>query len=420
MIATGEAKQRSRGSVPTSVRRRGAVLMGLLAAIMALSPALGLAQEAPPPADPKPAEAAAPAVPAAPAADVPQADAAKAEAPDPNRVVIPIVLARELRDEPLPLSLLDLPPKDLGIAGAKLAITDNNTTGRFMNQEFKLDPIEEADPAKLIQDVVQKVDAGDALHHRRCPARYAAEDGRRPQGQGGAPHQLQRARRQLARGRLPRPTCCTPRRPARCWPTRSPNISSGRSGRTGCWCSAPAGRTSFSPTPIRRAAKKFGGKIVEERDVQATTPAAAAPTAASSRFSSRFRPSCRAQKTTTSSSSPMRAICSPTIFPIAPGMPRPVAGSAGLVAVELAPGAGALGRNAVPESLQAPDRPHHAPNRLRRLGRDARRRRSGFAQANPAISRRSSTSCMSPSFEVAAFKGVASSFRSGTVSCASR
>ena len=70
------------------------------------------------------------------------------------------MLARELREEPLPLSLLDLPPKDLGIAGAKLAITDNNTTGRFMNQEFKLDVIENADPAKLIEEVVQKVDAG--------------------------------------------------------------------------------------------------------------------------------------------------------------------------------------------------------------------------------------------------------------------
>ena len=70
------------------------------------------------------------------------------------------MLARELREEPLPLSLLDLPPKDLGIAGAKLAITDNNTTGRFMNQEFKLDVIENADPAKLIEAVVQKVDAG--------------------------------------------------------------------------------------------------------------------------------------------------------------------------------------------------------------------------------------------------------------------
>ena len=88
-----------------------------------------LAQEAPtaPPA------AATTAEPAAPGADASKAAPAKPETADPNHVVIPIVLARELREEPLPLSLLDLPPKDLGIAGAKLAITDNNTTGRFMN-----------------------------------------------------------------------------------------------------------------------------------------------------------------------------------------------------------------------------------------------------------------------------------------------
>ncbi len=32
------------------------------------------------------------------------------------------------------ISLLDVPPPDDGIAGAKLAIQDNNTTGRFLNQ----------------------------------------------------------------------------------------------------------------------------------------------------------------------------------------------------------------------------------------------------------------------------------------------
>ncbi len=35
-----------------------------------------------------------------------------------------------------PISRLDLPPADLGFAGAKLAIDDNDTTGRFMGQDF--------------------------------------------------------------------------------------------------------------------------------------------------------------------------------------------------------------------------------------------------------------------------------------------
>jgi ABC transporter substrate binding protein (PQQ-dependent alcohol dehydrogenase system) len=41
--------------------------------------------------------------------------------------------------EPLQtISLLDKPPPDDGLAGAKLAMRDNDTTGRFMNQAFEL------------------------------------------------------------------------------------------------------------------------------------------------------------------------------------------------------------------------------------------------------------------------------------------
>jgi ABC transporter substrate binding protein (PQQ-dependent alcohol dehydrogenase system) len=41
--------------------------------------------------------------------------------------------------EPRPtISLLDRSPPDNGLAGARLAMSDNNTTGRFMNQQFEL------------------------------------------------------------------------------------------------------------------------------------------------------------------------------------------------------------------------------------------------------------------------------------------
>lgn len=73
---------------------------------------------------------------------------------------IPILLARELRDRLPPLSLLDQPPKDDGIAGARLAIEDNNTTGKFLDQEFTLEVVENKDPAALVAAVVAKVDAG--------------------------------------------------------------------------------------------------------------------------------------------------------------------------------------------------------------------------------------------------------------------
>lgn len=73
---------------------------------------------------------------------------------------ISILLARELQDRLPPLSLLDQPPKDDGLGGALLAIDDNNTTGKFLKQEFKLDVVENTDPAALISNIVAKVDAG--------------------------------------------------------------------------------------------------------------------------------------------------------------------------------------------------------------------------------------------------------------------
>ena len=41
----------------------------------------------------------------------------------------------------LALSVLDIPPEDIGIAGAKVGIDDNDTTGSFMGQKFTLDVV---------------------------------------------------------------------------------------------------------------------------------------------------------------------------------------------------------------------------------------------------------------------------------------
>ena len=45
------------------------------------------------------------------------------------------------------ISLLDKPAADDGLAGAQLAISDNNTTGRFLGQQFALidAPVREGD-----------------------------------------------------------------------------------------------------------------------------------------------------------------------------------------------------------------------------------------------------------------------------------
>ena len=73
---------------------------------------------------------------------------------------IAIVLARELRDLSPPISPLDVRPPDDGVAGARLAINDNNTTGRFLGQEFTLTVVQSSNAAELIADARKQVDAG--------------------------------------------------------------------------------------------------------------------------------------------------------------------------------------------------------------------------------------------------------------------
>jgi ABC transporter substrate binding protein (PQQ-dependent alcohol dehydrogenase system) len=72
---------------------------------------------------------AAPRKPAAPAPAVPQ---------DPQLELIYLTQDKEL---PPPLSNQDPIPADLGVQGARLAVVDNNTTGRFTHQRFSLKEI---------------------------------------------------------------------------------------------------------------------------------------------------------------------------------------------------------------------------------------------------------------------------------------
>ncbi len=60
--------------------------------------------------------------------------------PGPDAITtIPIGYLKQEVDRPIPLSRLNIEPDDLGIAGAAIALKDNNTTGRFTKQTFALD-----------------------------------------------------------------------------------------------------------------------------------------------------------------------------------------------------------------------------------------------------------------------------------------
>ncbi|ODS01350.1 branched-chain amino acid ABC transporter substrate-binding protein [Methyloceanibacter methanicus] len=75
----------------------------------------------------------------------------------PEPTLIPIGYLKQEVDELIPLSRLNVKPDDLGIAGAQIALSDNNTTGMFTNQKFALDvervPVD-GDPVAALNKLV--------------------------------------------------------------------------------------------------------------------------------------------------------------------------------------------------------------------------------------------------------------------------
>ncbi len=73
--------------------------------------------------------------------------------------------------EPQPtISLLDKQPPDGGLAGAKLAMSDNDTTGRFMNQRFELSDAPVRGDDDLVAMLTSLTDRGIALVLTDVPA----------------------------------------------------------------------------------------------------------------------------------------------------------------------------------------------------------------------------------------------------------
>jgi len=66
-------------------------------------------------------------------------------------------------EEPLPLSLLDKPLTDEGVAGARLALADNNTTGAFLSQRFVLDEAIVPAAGDAVAKAREILAGGDAL-----------------------------------------------------------------------------------------------------------------------------------------------------------------------------------------------------------------------------------------------------------------
>ncbi|MCW2237831.1 ABC transporter substrate-binding protein [Azospirillum canadense] len=70
-----------------------------------------------------------------------------------------IAYLTQATERPPALSNLDSPPDDEGIAGARQAISDNDTTGRFLHQKFELETVtvpEDGDPTQALRELAAK------------------------------------------------------------------------------------------------------------------------------------------------------------------------------------------------------------------------------------------------------------------------
>jgi ABC transporter substrate binding protein (PQQ-dependent alcohol dehydrogenase system) len=90
--------------------------------------------------------------------------------PSAQATTIPIGYLRQPLPVHLPSSFMEAPPADEGIAGARLAIADDNTTGRFTAQEFVLDEATVAPDADVADAFKKLVAAGHRIIAVDLPA----------------------------------------------------------------------------------------------------------------------------------------------------------------------------------------------------------------------------------------------------------
>ena len=116
---------------------------------------------------------------------------------------VTITYVTQDEDRVIPLSLLDTLLPDEGLMGARQAITENQTTGRFLGHDYQLAEVVVPGGRRSRRGVQGRARRRPAAVHPR-PPRRADPGARRSAGGGGrGPVQHPRAGRPAAPGRLP-------------------------------------------------------------------------------------------------------------------------------------------------------------------------------------------------------------------------
>ena len=321
---------------------------------------------------------------------------------------IRILYLKQQRDKDPPLSLLDLPPSDDGIAGAKLGIADNNTTGKFTRQNFVLDVAESASVDDLIATALAKIGENDHFIAADLEPDALLKLADALQGKDalvlnvGTPDDTVREENCRANVvHLP--------------PTRT--MLADALGQYFAWkqwrnwflITGPKPEDKAFAEAIRRSAKRFGAKIVEEREFKYEV--------GSRRADGGFEQIQQQIPSFTQNVKDHDIVMVADegqlfgeYIPYRTWTPRPVAGTAGLVAASWHPAlelwGGTQFQNRFRRMASRIMRPldYDAWLAMRVIGEAATRTKSAsFADLNKYIH--------SPDFEVAAFKGVKTTFR---------
>jgi ABC transporter substrate binding protein (PQQ-dependent alcohol dehydrogenase system) len=139
--------------------RRNSAFLALCAALslfagLLLSAAAVMAADEPPAAAPKDAGPAQP-----PAAE----GSTHIEAPQsPPMTPVPIGYLRQAAEHPRPSSRMDIEPDDIGVSGAEMALTENNSGGQFTGDRYTLDVTTVAPKGDAVAALQKLLDSG---HH---------------------------------------------------------------------------------------------------------------------------------------------------------------------------------------------------------------------------------------------------------------
>jgi|GEM_PF-2238408 len=261
----------------------------------------------------------------------------------------------------LALSVLDIAPEDEGVAGANVAINDNNTTGSFLGQSFTLDVVQtklEEDVVPVFQDMIARgekyVLTDISAKQLLSIADLAKENGVLLFNVGSTDDIL---REEECRSNVFHTA-----------PTRS-MLADGlaqylvwKQWRNWVLLYGSHERDQLFADAIRRAAKRFGAKIVEERLYEDTGTA---------RRTDSGVVQVQRQMPVFTQNLPAHDVVvvadESEVFgsyvPFRTWDPRPVAGTAGLIPSSWPSGQRAVGRLADAGSFREGDRPPHAQQR---------------------------------------------------------